>query len=475
MAGGSFVGLDIGSNQIKVAEMRRSGSQLQVSAIGIGPTPQDAYDKSEIVDAQMLGKAIKDLLKQSGISTKDSVSSVSGQSSVVVRVIEVPQMNQAELSETMKWEVERHVPFNSSEVVMDWARIDRPEGYAEGQNMDVLLAVAQQSMIDRHLEMLSAAGLKPKHIDVEPLAICRTLLDNDTSFNQPGHTVTIINIGAANTEIGIYRDKLLTFPRTLPLAGDNLTRAIAQALGVDLDSAETYKREYGEVVLDQLGGATPDFGAAPVFGAPGFQDFSVPAANPFAAATDPFATPPASTGPSASPSGRMPFDFSTPGETPAPTGMPMQAATEYVEPPAAPQPSAPSYNLPASTSGGDPAREALKSQIFAAMAPVLAELAQEVRRSLDYYRGRTSDGHIHEIMLVGGTSRLKNIAQFLEMELGVTTRVVDSLPNIQVTAKSSTIQQAHDVAALFPISIGLGARDLISDPSAGKSKTKKKK
>ncbi len=475
MAGGSFVGLDIGSNQIKVAEMRRSGSQLQVSAIGIGPTPQEAYDKSEIVDAQMLGKAVKDLLKQAGISTKDSVSSVTGQSSVVVRVIEVPQMNQSELSETMKWEVERHVPFSSNDVVMDWARIDRPEGYAEGQNMDVLLAVAQQSMIDRHLEMLSAAGLKPKHIDVEALAVCRTLLDNDTTFNQAGHTVTIINMGAANTEIGIYRDKLLTFPRTLPLAGDNLTRAVAQALGVDMESAETYKREYGEVILDQLGGGSPDFGAAPAFGAPGFQDFSVPAGNPFATPGEPFGSPPAPTGPSASPSGRMPFDFSTPGEaSPVPTGMPLETVAEYEEPPAAPEPAPQAHNLPAPSTSGDPQRDALKSQIFAAMAPVLAEFAQEVRRSLDYYRGRTSDAQIHEIMLVGGSSKLKNLAPFLEMELGVATRVVSALPNVQVTAKSGTVHQSNDVAALFPISIGLGARDLISDPSAGKNSKKKK-
>ena len=70
MAGGSFVGLDIGSYQIKVTEMRRSGSQLQVTAMGIAPTPPEAYDKSEVVDAQLLGKAVKDLLKQSGITTR---------------------------------------------------------------------------------------------------------------------------------------------------------------------------------------------------------------------------------------------------------------------------------------------------------------------------------------------------------------------------------------------------------------------
>lgn len=143
-----------------------------------------------------------------------------------------------------------------------------------------------------------------------------------------------------------------------------------------------------------------------------------------------------------------------------------------------PQPEAPAQNLPAHTSSGDPAREALKNQIFAAIAPVLAELAQEIRRSLDYYRGRTGDSHVHEIMLVGGSAKLKNLAQFLEMELGVPTHVANSLHNVQVTAKSVTPSYAQEVSTLFPISIGLGARDLIADPTAGKnakSKTKSKK
>lgn len=465
MAGGSYVGLDIGSNQIKVAELRRSGNQVQVVALGVAPTPPEAYAQSDVVDAQLLGQAVKALLKQSGIGTKDVVSSVSGQSAVVVRVIEVPQMDSKELAETMKWEVERHVPFANSEVIMDYAPIDRPEGYAEGQNMDVLLAVAQQDFVDRHIEMLNAAGLKPKYIDIEPLAIGRTLLDMDADQSPIGHTVAIINIGASNTEIGIFRDRLLTFPRTLPLAGDNLTRAIAATLGVDQATAEKYKIEYGEVLLDQLSAPVPDFGGGAAFGAPGFQDFSAPAPNPFGSPTDPFTSPDQST--AASPSGRMPFDFATPGESiEAPSGAPL-GFEEPLE--AAP---APVDNLPASVSASDPARDAFKAQIFAAIAPVLGELAQEIRRSLDYYRGRAGDVPIHELLLVGGTSNLKNLAQFLELELGVPARVPDTFRNIQLTAKSMSPTYAQELSPLFPISIGLGARDLISDPSANKAKSK---
>src|SRR5713226_6122965 len=105
---GSYVGLDIGSNLMKVAEVRRGSRGLEVVAMGLAATPPEAFENSVIVDPQLMGKAVKELLKEAGISNKQCVSSISGQSSVVVRVIEVPQMSASELEETMKWEDERH-------------------------------------------------------------------------------------------------------------------------------------------------------------------------------------------------------------------------------------------------------------------------------------------------------------------------------------------------------------------------------
>ena len=500
MAGGSYVGLDIGSNQIKVAELRKVGTGVEVVALGVGPTPPEAFENSLIVDAQLLGTAVKNLLKQSGIRTVDCVSSVGGQSAVVVRVIDLPQMSSAELAETMKYEVERQVPFAANEVIMDYQTIDRPEGYAEGQNMDVLLAVAQQDMVDRHVEMLFAAGLKPRAIDVEPLAAGRTLLDLGPQLaQQPGYTVAIVNIGASNTDVGVFRDKLLTFPRTLPMGGDMLTSAIADMLQVDRATAEHYKCDVGEVILGQPS-ANP-FNAAPDAGFGGFYDFGVPGGDPAPqpeAAPSPFfqpggaifggpveasnTPPPMDAAPSNSPSGRMPFDFATPGAEEPPVASPTFGQQEYLaasphetpgqpapDPFAAPAAPAPDYNLPVASAGtGDPHRDNLRINVFNAMAPVLAELSQELRRSLDYYRGRSQDALIHEILLVGGTARLKNLAPFLEQELGIATRVADPLQNVQVSSKNVS----PELASLFSVSIGLGARELIFVPTAAKKKKK---
>ncbi len=514
MAGGSYVGLDIGSNQIKVTEMRKSGTGVEVVALGVGPTPPEAYENSLIVDAHLLGQAVKSLLKQSGIRASDCISSVSGQSAVVVRVIDVPQMSAGELAEMMKYEVERQVPFAANEVIMDYQTIDRPEGYAEGQNMDVLLAVAQQDMVDRHVEMLFAAGLKPRAIDVEPLAAGRTLLDLGPQLaQQAGHTVAIVNIGAANTDVGIFRDKLLTFPRTLPLAGDALTRSIADHLQVDIPTAEAYKCDVGEVILGQSAAPQASFGGDAAFGG-GFYDFGVPGIAPDAApqqetAPSPFfqpggvmfggnveasTAPPASTNEQvSSPSGRMPFDFATPGadEPPAnPTfGQPeffTPAVPVYETPgqPAQPFPAPDPFGTPASTvadanlpvavsgTSSDPHRDQLRINVFNAMAPVLSELAQELRRSLEYYRGRSQDAQVHEILLVGGSARLPHLATYLEQELGIPTRVANPLQNVTVNSRNYSPEQLSDMASLFPISIGLGARDLIFVPNASKKKKK---
>ena len=185
----------------------------------------------------------------------------------------------------------------------------------------------------------------------------------------------------------------------------------------------------------------------------------------------------------------MPFDFATPGAEEQPVASPTFGQPEYFTPApfeapgqpapdpfAAPTQPAPDPNLPVPagtvSSAGDPYRDQLRINVFNAMAPILAEISQELRRSLDYYRGRSQDAQIHEILLVGGTARLKNLAPFLEQELGIPTRIADPLQNVQVTSKNYTREHLEEVASLFPISIGLGARELIFVPAAAKKKKK---
>ncbi len=422
-SGGPTVGLDIGSKYIKVAEVVPSRNGVAVRALGMAPTPPGALEAGVIVDAKLLGDAIKKLLKEAGVGTRSCVSSVSGSGALVVRVIEVPKMSDSELAETMKWEVERHVPFAANEVIMDFQAIQRTDDDPDAQNMEVLLAVAQQDMVDKHVEALFAAGLQPRSIDVEPLAASRCLVElGPDPWGKK--TVVVVNIGASITDIGIFRDGVLSFPRTLPLAGDAMTSSIMSQTGLEADAAEDLKLQHAAVLMGQAPAAPAPQPSVAGGSDLGFVDFS-----------------------SGDDSG---LDLSTPtlGE-PEPVAAPVAAPS------------------------GDPTT----MQVFGAIAPTLGDLLSEIRRSIEYYRGRSSDGHIDQVLLCGGSARIKDLDRFLAGELGVPTQVADVFKFAPVSAKSVTPDYLETIGPSFAVAVGLGARDLVAVPAtaapSGRGKRKK--
>src|SRR3984957_11637447 len=93
----SVLGVDIGSKRIKVAEIRSQGREPMVTSLGIIDTPEGAVDHTGVFNSDAVAAAIKQVITQSGATVGDAVVSIAGQASVLVRTLEVPRMNPAEL------------------------------------------------------------------------------------------------------------------------------------------------------------------------------------------------------------------------------------------------------------------------------------------------------------------------------------------------------------------------------------------
>ena len=55
----------------------------------------------------------------------------------------------------------------------------------------------------------------------------------------------IIDIGAGNTEIGIFNGSTFVYTNTISLGGDNITSDIAYVLNISTEEADKLKRQYG--------------------------------------------------------------------------------------------------------------------------------------------------------------------------------------------------------------------------------------
>jgi type IV pilus assembly protein PilM len=421
MAEKAVLGLDIGTSRIKFIETRMGKQGPIVVNAGIGLTPRDTIANGVIVDPETLGAAIRQLLSEYGVKIKAVVSSVASQSSLVVRPIEVPRMTRQELQSTMQWEVDRHIPFAASEVIMDFEPLVPIEQLPEeAQNMEVLLAVAQEDMIDAHVQTLFAAGLNPVALDVEPLSACRSLVDIAGEQGAYGQTLALLNIGAQTTDLSIFRHGgLLSFTRPIPVAGDNITNAIADHLGYEFHEAERAKIEQGRVYAQ----------GAPALAASSQTEPEQPT----------IIAPPPSTEEEED-SGRV-FDLG------AELGPPRQPSQQP------PTISVPAIHAPTS---GSPER-----QVQDAMLPTLVELVTEVRRSLEYYGNRYPDSRVDRVVMYGGTAALNGFPEFMQNEIGVKVEVGNPFAYLGVEDTEVPAEMHRENACFMPIAVGLAIRDMI--------------
>lgn len=416
MADQTVLGLDIGTNRIKFVEARAGRQGPVITNAGVGLTPRDTIANGVIVDPDALGAALRQLLDQHGVKTKRVVSSVASQSSLVVRPIEVPRMTRQELADTMQWEVERHIPFAASEIVMDYQPLIPPEELPpDAQNMQVLLAVAQEDMVNAHVETLFRAGLDPAALDVEPLAASRALIDINRDRGSYEHTYALLNIGANTTDLSIVRNGLLTFTRPVPLAGDNITNAVAEALGYEFHEAERVKLEQGALYLE---------------GRPALEAGRGGEAEPVERAA-----------PEEEGEGRPKvFDLGAdagPGEPPEqrprpPGGLPLLH----------------------SPTSGSPAR-----QVYDAMLPTVVELVTEIRRSMEYFTNRYPDSRVDTILVYGGTARLRNFPEFLANEVGTAVELAN--PFARADLEGVSAEFVGENGPYMPIGVGLAMRDML--------------
>lgn len=388
----SVLGVDIGSQTIKVAEIKMQGRKPVITAVGMAKTPDGAVDHVGLHDSESVGAVLKDLTASCGATVGDVVVSMTGQGSVLVRNLEVPTMSDSELKQHMEWEITRNIPFAESTVVSDYKAF--PPSSADAQNMDVVMAIATQSSVDTALGVLKRAGKKPAALDVEPLALARSV---SISYEQElvGKTVCLVDIGHKTSAINIYRDGQLLMPRQVPVGGEMMTRAIADGLGVQFDQAEAMKLASAEL---------PESGMAPAIGNPFDSSATVQTYNPFAA------------------------------DEPVAPAEPAPAA----EPAAAPQ----------STGMSDEG-----TRIYNAMAGALDEFVSEVRRSIDYFRSK--GGEVDMILLCGGGSQMKGMDKFLGSALGVSTELYNPSRNIDVSAKSAD-GSFEDGSQEYAVAIGNG-------------------
>jgi len=240
-----FLTLNIGASKATLAEYALSGKHsLTLTAYGSAEMPVVDADATSMGAA--LTPAIHAIMREKGIKSAPLMLSLSGQM-VFPRFAKFPASAPDRLEELVRYEIEQNVPFPIDEIVSDHQFLGQT---SEGEEAAMIVA-AKLDQVTAVTDAVRAAGLKPTVVDVAPMAIYNTLF---ASYPALDGCNVILDIGSKTTNL-ILIEGTKIYNRSISIAGNTITKDIAQAFGCTIEEAEQLKLERGYV---SLGGVIED-------------------------------------------------------------------------------------------------------------------------------------------------------------------------------------------------------------------------
>jgi type IV pilus assembly protein PilM len=243
----TLVGLDIGSDRLKVVELSKAGRTYHLARMASAPSPSVAFRDGVPASPDEVGGQIRALVDKAGIRADRVVVGAGGQN-VTVREVRVPPMTAQELTAAVRYEAERYLPYNVQDVHMDYQVMG--ESSEDGRKMlDVIVVATRRDVVQRIVETVEAARLSPAIMDVESFALFRSLLGGDGA---EARTVVFIDLGAEASDIVISEGKRLRLTRNIPIGGNTLIHGLQETLSVDAATAKTMLEERGEILDENV-------------------------------------------------------------------------------------------------------------------------------------------------------------------------------------------------------------------------------
>ena len=151
---------------------------------------------------------------------------------ILGKFIKTPSVEESKRSKIVQFEAQQNIPYSLDEVVWDYQVVAE-----QGLDLELMLAAAKKEVVQGACDALSGAGLSVVSVLPSSVAVLRCFRYN---YPEVSGSVMIADIGARSTNL-IFADNDRFFVRTIQLAGNTLTQAIAEELKHDFTHCETIK------------------------------------------------------------------------------------------------------------------------------------------------------------------------------------------------------------------------------------------
>lgn len=422
----SCLGVDLGGQSVKIAEMAIDRGGLRVvrllqAPVPLGPEAQQAERYSA------LASAVRDLMKTNKVATKNAVFSIPGQTVFIKRQL-LPRATPSHLQNIVQIEARQQIPFPLDRMTLEYQVFDTDDP----RQVEVLLGAMKRETNQEYMRLFRSTGLRVSGISISSLALFNGQELSNFNVNEYLDSGGKKKKEKAAKKKKAEKKKGKKGQEPEVAAEDEAAAAVAES-----GEEESLDEDFGEELDVEAGGEFEEIRAYVNVGARA-TDLAICRGG-----------------------GGVGFVRSIPiGGNQVTQGILkqcecesfLQAETLKIER-CAVQSAAFEFEADASQYDADACEVATK---------VCDRIVAELRRSLDYYISQPDGQAVDSIVLSGGAAKLAFLPGYIEERLGLPVEVAQSLGNPDVKTPSQ-YDESFDFSP-FRVAIGLACQGLGISP-----------
>jgi len=253
---GNAIGVDIGSSAIKVVEIKRKEGKAVLETYGaIALGPYGDLDAGTVTNLpiEKIVLALKEVIKQSGVTDKSLAMSIPVQSSLIF-TIELPaQIKKEEIATIVPTEARKYIPVAITEVSIDYFILPKKEpsfselnadpnnndSSKETEKMNVLVVATQNDAVAKYRSIASQCNVESSFFEIEIFSSIRANFEHELS------PVLLMDFGASRTKLSIVEFGLVKSYHTIDRGGADITNSVSRSLSIPFSEAEKMKKDFG--------------------------------------------------------------------------------------------------------------------------------------------------------------------------------------------------------------------------------------
>lgn len=258
--GDIIVGIDIGTSKVStvVGEVNNFN---QIEIICMTKAKCSGIKKGKIINddevAMSIAKTINDAEDEANLRINSAYVTIPGKYVTIVQNSVVKEIkdkfvgiSSRDVNSAMMLVKDIDLPDNKTIIdivpenfiLEDGQVVSDPIGaFCSSFTLNAEILIADKEYVRQLHQIFKKADLEIDGIIPNTLAQRNLILDN----NELNDNIMLLDIGAGNTDIGIFSGNRFVYTDTIPLGGDIITNDIALVLDISVEEAEKLKKQYG--------------------------------------------------------------------------------------------------------------------------------------------------------------------------------------------------------------------------------------